>query len=176
MRQTARGFLLWSLLPACSAPAPGDSADSVAAPAAARVDSATAVREGAQLEHDWAAAVSRGDLATIEGFVADDFLFLQRDGTVATRPQFIDGLRPEFERRRADSAPRTETVDTVHARAHGDVVVLVGTYSTTAVVKGRRETAREGFTDVARRRNGRWQFISMTNLPIDTAPPAPRKD
>jgi uncharacterized protein (TIGR02246 family) len=119
-----------------------------------------AMSEVAQLERDWAAAVSRGDAEALIQMLADDVRLVEPEGIV-TKTDAAAGFRKRFA-----SSKCKEVIDRVDVHVFGDTAVATGEYSGVCVTAGKEEkTNTTTFGDVAVKRNGRWQFLLMTNTP-----------
>jgi uncharacterized protein (TIGR02246 family) len=119
-----------------------------------------AMSEVAQLERDWAAAVSRGDAEALIQMLADDVRLVEPEGIV-TKTDAAAGFRKRFA-----SSNCKEVIDRVDVHVSGDTAVATGEYSGVCVNAGKEEKINTTtFGDVAVKRNGRWQFLLMTNTP-----------
>jgi ketosteroid isomerase-like protein len=131
------------LLFALSPPAPRDDAHVAAA------------REVEQLERDLVAAIGRGDLATYDRIVADDYVAFPAAGEEITKGQILESYR---------SGTRKYTnleIFDVRGRVFGDTAIV------TAKTRGmRRENGREvpnrvRYIRVFARRDGRWRAVAQ---------------
>jgi ketosteroid isomerase-like protein len=127
------------------------------------LDPARAVK---QLERDLVAAIGRGDLATYDRIVADDYVAFEASGKTSPKAAIMTSYRSGA-RKYTDL-----TIFDVEARVFGDTAVV------TAKTKGLR---KEGDRDVPNRvryirvyakRNGEWRAVAQmaAPLPPDEAP------
>jgi ketosteroid isomerase-like protein len=152
------------LLAACAAIAVALAPPSAAAPAP------DAASEVAALERELVAAIARGDLATYDRIVAEDYVAFQASGAESTKAQIMAAYR-------SGSLHYTglEIFD-VEARVFGDTAVV------SAKTRGLR---REGDRDVPNRvryirvfarRGGRWQAVTQMSAPLPEAPTSPPRN
>jgi ketosteroid isomerase-like protein len=113
------------------------------------------------LENQWATAIERQDAAAFERLAADDFRFIEDDGHVLNRAQYIAARSHNPEN--VESAVQDE----IEVRQYGDAAIATGR----SIIHGTRAGApfiyRFRWTDVYVRRDGRWQAVSgqLTRLP-----------
>ncbi len=117
------------------------------------------------LERELVAAIARGDLATYDRIVAEDYVAFQASGSEITKAQVLAAYR-------SGSLHYTglEIFD-VHARVFGDTAIV------SAKTKGlRREENRDvpnrvRYIRVYAKRGGRWQAVTQMAAPLSEAPP-----
>jgi ketosteroid isomerase-like protein len=113
------------------------------------------------VENQWASAIERQDAAAFERLAAEDFRFIDENGRVLNRAQYI-----------ADRSHNPDNVesaiqDEIEVRQYGDAAIATGR----SILHGTRDGApfvyRFRWTDVYVRRAGRWQPVSgqLTALP-----------
>jgi ketosteroid isomerase-like protein len=120
-------------------------------------------KEIAQLEHNWSAAMSRRDLTTLERMLADDVMVVVPGvSTGATKMEYLELLN----KRRIEAAKLKETIGDFKVAVHGDTAVALGEYSWRSETDGKPETGKAKFMDVAVKRDGRWQFVALSRMPI----------
>jgi ketosteroid isomerase-like protein len=112
------------------------------------------------LENQWATAIERQDAAAFERLAAEDFRFIEEDGQVLNRAQYIAARSHNPEN--VESAVQGE----IEIRQYGDAAIATG-YST---IRGTRGSvpfvSRFRWTDVYVRRAGRWQAVSAQLTPL----------
>ncbi|HET9624346.1 MAG TPA: nuclear transport factor 2 family protein [Kofleriaceae bacterium] len=144
----SRASLLLPALAAC-APAPAHPAT---ADLVAEVRAAAAAFDDAQLH---------GDRATLDRFLAADFVFIRGAGVVADRAAFLAAF--------SDPDQRFEPFEIVDRRAIvlGDAAVLIGGEAT---IRGTAHGApfqdHFHYADIFQRRDGRWQVVYTQVTPI----------
>ena len=113
------------------------------------------------LENQWATAIERQDAAAFERLAAEDFRFIEDDGHVLDRAQYIAARSHNPEN--VESAVQDE----IEVRQYGDAAIATGR----STIRGTRGSVpfvyRFRWTDVYVRRDGRWQSVSgqLTPLP-----------
>ena len=113
------------------------------------------------LENQWATAIERQDAAAFERLAAEDFRFIEEDGQVLNRVQYIAARSHNPEN--VESAVQDE----IEVLQYGDAAIATGR----STVRGTRGSVpfvyRFRWTDVYVRRAGRWQAVlgQLTPLP-----------
>jgi ketosteroid isomerase-like protein len=113
-------------------------------------------------ENKWNAAYKRGDVATMESLLADDFIITAEDGSTFSKSGYIA--------HNGASALRVEITEMsgLNVRMHGNAAVVTGAYHEKGISKGKPYEYRDRFTDVWMNINGRWQVIaSHYSIPAD---------
>jgi ketosteroid isomerase-like protein len=113
------------------------------------------------IENQWATAIERQDAAAFERLAAEDFRFIEENGRVLNRAQYIAA--------RSHNPDNVESAvqDEIEVRQYGDAAIATGR----SIIHGTRDGAqfmdRFRWTDVYVRRAGRWQPVSgqLTALP-----------
>jgi ketosteroid isomerase-like protein len=143
MNFPAAALLAAALVSPLPAPAPPDAA-----------------REVETLEQELVAAIAKGDLATYDRIVADDYVAFEASGKTSPKAEILASYRSGA-RKYTDL-----TIFDVQGRVFGDTAVV------TAKTKGFR---REGGRDVPNRvryirvfakRDGRWRAVAQMAAPI----------
>jgi ketosteroid isomerase-like protein len=118
-----------------------------------------------QIERDLVAAIGRGDLATYDRIVADDYVAFEASGKTSPKSEILASYR---------SGTRKYTnleIFDVEGRIFGDTAVV------TAKTKGFR---KEGDSDVPNRvryirvyakRDGKWRAVAQMAAPVPTDEP-----
>ena len=107
------------------------------------------------LETKWNEAYKRGDVATMESLLADDFVITVEDGSTFSKSGYIA--------HNGDSTVHVEVSEMtdLKVRMHGNVAVVTGAYHEKGTSKGKPYESRDRLTDVwMRNRNGAWQVIT----------------
>jgi ketosteroid isomerase-like protein len=113
------------------------------------------------VEEQWATAIERQDAAAFERIGAEDFRFIDENGRVLNRAQYIADR--SHNRDNVESAIQDE----IEVRQYGDAAIATGR----SILHGTRDGApfvyRFRWMDVYVRRAGRWQPVSgqLTALP-----------
>lgn len=106
------------------------------------------------LENKWNAAYKRGDIATMESLLAEDFIITLEDGTTLSKSGYI-----------AHNGDSTQHIDItemtdLNVRMHGNVAVVTGAYHEKGTSRNKPYEYRDRFTDVWMNITGRWQVIA----------------
>src|ERR1700694_3964208 len=106
------------------------------------------------LENKWNAAYKRGDIATMESLLADDFIITVEDGSTLSKSGYIA--------HNGDSTVHVEVTEMsdLKVRMHGNIVVVTGAYHDNGLFKGKSYESRDRFTDVWMNIKGTWQVIA----------------
>jgi ketosteroid isomerase-like protein len=135
-------------------------------PVPARAQDAT--RELEKRERDLVSAIGRGDLATYDRIVADDYVAFETSGKTSAKAEILASYRTGA-RKYTDLA-----IFDVEARIFGDTGVV------TAKTKGfRREGGRDvpnrvRYIRVYARRNGEWIAVAQMAAPLPPGEPPER--
>ena len=125
-----------------------------------------------QLERDLVAAIGRGDLATYDRIVADDYVAFEASGKTTPKAEILASYRSGA-RKYTDL-----TIFDVEARVYGDTAVV------SAKTKGFRKEGdrnvpnRVRYIRVYAKRNGQWRAVAQMAAPVPPeepgkAPPTP---
>src|SRR5713226_1080731 len=103
-----------------------------------------------QTERDWVDAVSRGDVATLGGILADDWA---AQGTLGatTKAETLADIKSGSQK--LDSI----TLGDMKVRVFGDAAVVTGSDDEKSSYKGKDTSGHYTWTDVFAKRQGRWQ-------------------
>lgn len=144
-----------------------------AAPAAQRPAAAapTAVKgsgdaaEVERVERELVAAISKGDLATYDRIVADDYVAYTTSGQEATKPEILASYRTGTRKYMSLS------ISDVKVRIFGETAILSATTSGTRIEEGGKpEPNTVRYFRVFTRRGGVWRAVMqmVTPLPAET--------
>ena len=114
------------------------------------------------LENQWATAIERQDAAAFERLAAEDFRFIEDDGHVLNRAQYIAARSHNPEN--VESAVQDE----IEVRQYGDAAIATGRSDYSRGTRGSVPFVyRFRWTDVCITTDGRWQVVSgqLTPLP-----------
>jgi len=113
------------------------------------------------LEAKWNEAYKRGDIATMNSLLADEFIITVEDGRTFSKAGYI-----------AQTGGGTTLVEVsemsdLKVRIHGNTAVVTGAYHEKGTIKGKPYEYRDRFTDVWMLIDGRWQVIaSHYSIPV----------
>jgi ketosteroid isomerase-like protein len=105
------------------------------------------------LEDKWNAAYKRGDIATMESLLAEDFIITLEDGGTFSKSGYLA--------HNGDPTVHIETTEGtgLSVRMHGNTAVVTGAYHEKGTSKGKPYEYHDRFTDVWMNLNGKWQVI-----------------
>jgi ketosteroid isomerase-like protein len=136
-----------------NAPSAGD----VKYPAAGPERLSKAEEDVIALEARRAAAIAQKDFTALAGVLGDDYLHVYGDGRTSDRAGYI---------KEVEAAPRVPTRGPLKARVYGDVAVLTGDLLNRITYPDRPTRVLDTFvTQVLRRTNGQWRFVSFQITP-----------
>jgi hypothetical protein len=115
-------------------------------------DSSVVLRELTEIENEWTEANFKGDVATVDGILADDYTGTDVDGTVQNKQQYLARLRPNPAVMRWKMSGLK--LDLVGSRA-----VLTGLLT---IDFQSSPTASYQFTDTFAWRDGEWLAVNST--------------
>jgi uncharacterized protein (TIGR02246 family) len=108
-----------------------------------------------QLEEELRAAVVKGDAATFERVVTDDYTTTNVNGLTRTKAQLIEDMR--------SGAAKTQslTLDNIKVRVYGDAAVLTADRTAKSSLRGTDTSGRQRMIRVLVKRQGRWQPVAL---------------
>jgi ketosteroid isomerase-like protein len=107
-----------------------------------------------QLERDWAIANAKKDTATIDKFLAKEFVSNGR-GSTANKAQFLAEMK-------ANPAKITSAENSgMIAMVFGNTAVVHGTYIEKSTTNGKDSSMKGQYTEVYAKRDGRWQCVTQ---------------
>jgi ketosteroid isomerase-like protein len=143
----------------CSCAAGNESAASSSTPvaAAAQAQNENVEQTIRRLENDRSQASLRGDFATLERIVADDFSTVGTSGAVRNKAQWIG------DRKSGALKVESQTFADVNVRVYGDAAIITGLMTQKGQDKGKDISGQVRFTRVYVKRNGQWQIVAGHN-------------
>ena len=106
------------------------------------------------LETLWNQAEVAKDAAALDHLLADDFTFVDIDGSVHNKDQFLDGIKHPLE--------HIEIIgnDSLKARVYRDTVIVNGTYHEKGTLNGKAYIHHGRFTDTWVRQGSSWMCVA----------------
>ena len=165
MKRFEPALVLLCLAVLVAVPAAAQSRAAVAprsnAPAAKAVNGATDAAEVERVERELVAAISKGDLATYDRIVADDYVAYTTSGEEATKPEILASYRTGTRKYMSLS------ISDVKVRVFGDTAILVAKTSGTRVEQGGKpEPNVVRYFRVFTRRGGVWCAVMQMVTPL----------
>ncbi|MDQ6861366.1 MAG: nuclear transport factor 2 family protein [Verrucomicrobiota bacterium] len=118
-----------------------------------------------KIEHDFSAALVKGETAVLEPMMADDLQIVTPDGATETKAQFLADVK--------SGDLKFEASDISDIKVHGadaDMAVVTYRSSDKGKYKGNDVSGEYRWTDVLMKRDGKWQFIVAQGTPIAKRP------
>jgi ketosteroid isomerase-like protein len=151
---------------ATAQPAP-PAAPRSTAPAAKASNPTEAAAEVERVERELVAAIGKGDLATYDRIVADDYVAYTTTGQESTKPEIMAAYRTGTRKYMSLS------ISDVKVRVFGDTAILVARTSGTRVEEGRPpEPNTVRYFRVFTRRGGVWRAVMQMVTPLPASPGA----
>jgi len=107
-----------------------------------------------QIEIEWGEAFERGDLATLDRIMADDYILTDPLGNVRNKRESLAAITTK------DVHFQSTKSDNVNVMINGDTAVVTGRSTFKGRYKGWSMTGRYQYTDVLVKRKGCWQAVS----------------
>lgn len=106
------------------------------------------------LETLWNQAEVAKDAAALDHLLADDFTYVDIDGSLHSKGEFLDGIKHPVE--------HIEIIgnDSVKARVYRDSVIVNGTYHEKGTLNGKAYVHHGRFTDTWVRQGSSWMCVA----------------
>lgn len=108
-----------------------------------------------RINSEIAEAGLRGDKATAERLIADDYLYTGMDGKTRTKAQIIKDMQPM-----PASIKYSSKMEDVAIRDFGGTAVMSYRMVEDVEINGQKNSTEYRSTDVFMRRKGKWQLIA----------------
>ena len=159
----------------CGAPAANNTGNkpannaNTAAPAA---DAAAIETEIKKMAGEMSATMAKNDVATIEKFFADNYMFVNQDGTVSTKAQRMEAIKSGSSK--LESLAYDEM--SVRNNPEGTGAILIGRATVKGMNMGKPTDGQYRFTQVWSKTKDGWKQVSHQVTPITAAAPAKADD
>ncbi len=126
----------------------------------AQADTASVQQTLMQMERDWAQAATKNDAATVEKFVADDWVGIDLEGKSITKAEAIADMK--------SGASMTQSYEfgPMKVRVFGNAAVVTGSDTEKSTYKGKDSSGKYVWTDVWVMRDGRWQAVASQSVKV----------
>lgn len=106
------------------------------------------------VEKQWNEVYKRGDIATMNSLLTDDFIITVEDGSTFSKPGYIAHT--------GNSTVHVQVSDMsdLQVRMHGNTAVVTGAYHEKGTDKGKAYEYRDRLTDIWMNYSGRWRLIA----------------
>lgn len=116
-----------------------------------------------QMEKDWAQAGMKHDPKPLETIIADDWVGVWWDGSVAGKADAIADITS------GSNTVESITFDPIKVRVFGDTAVAQGGDTEKSQYKGKDSSGHYLWTDVYVKRNGKWQAVASQSTKVAEA-------
>ena len=113
-----------------------------------------------KMEKDRAAAVVKGDVATLEKLTSDDYILINANGQLSDKPTTMNNIKT------GNIKLTTNDVSDLKVRVYGNTAVVTGKSNATGSIGGRELKGPVMFTRVYVKNNGKWQSVAFQQTPI----------
>jgi ketosteroid isomerase-like protein len=108
-----------------------------------------------KFETDRAAAVVKGDFASVEKGTADDYTFVNIYGQVIGKAQLLNALKA------GDIKLTTDEISDMKVRVYGNTAVITGKANVKGTTGGKDTSGENMFTRVLVKKGGTWQTVAL---------------
>jgi ketosteroid isomerase-like protein len=114
-----------------------------------------------RLDADRFAAMVKGDVAALDGLLADDLVYTHASGKVDSKASFLDDIKAGLLRYKVIRPEEP------NLRVYGDTAVATGLAAVEVNNHGQELNMKLRYTDVWVNRGGKWQMVAWqaTRLP-----------
>jgi ketosteroid isomerase-like protein len=113
-----------------------------------------------KMEKDRAAAVVKGDVATLEKLTSDDYMFINAYGQLSDKATTMNGIKT------GNIKLTSNEVSDLKVRVYGDTAVVTGKSTAKGTIGGHELKGPVMFTRVYVKKNGKWQSVAFQQTPI----------
>ena len=116
---------------------------------------ASAEDELKKLETDRAAAVVKGDVATLEKQTSDDYTLINMYGQMSGKSQMVDNFKS------GQTKLTTDNISDMKVRVYGNTAVITGKADVEGTIAGKEAKGQVAFTRVYVKKGGSWQSVAF---------------
>jgi len=116
---------------------------------------ASAEEELKKLETDRAAAVVKGDVATLEKQTSDDYTLINMNGQMSDKSQMVNAFKT------GQSKLTSDALSDMKVRVYGNTAVITGKADVNGTLGGKDATGQIMFTRVYVKKGGQWQSVAF---------------
>lgn len=113
-----------------------------------------------KMERDRAAAVVKGDVATLEALTSDDYMLINANGQVSDKATTMNNIKT------GNIKITTNDVSDLKVRVYGSTAVVTGKSNAKGSINGRELKGPVMFTRVYVKKDGKWQSVAFQQTPI----------
>jgi ketosteroid isomerase-like protein len=108
-----------------------------------------------KLETDRAAAVVKGDVATLEKQTSDDYTLINMYGQMSGKSQMIDNFKS------GQTKLTSDDLSDMKVRVYGNTAVITGKADAAGTMAGKDVKGQIAFTRVYVKKGGSWQSVAF---------------
>ena len=108
-----------------------------------------------KLETDRAAAVVKGDVATLEKQTSDDYTLINMNGQMSDKSQMVNAFKS------GQTKLTSDEVSDMKVRVYGNTAVITGKADVTGTLGGKDADGQIMFTRVYVKKGGNWQSVAF---------------
>jgi ketosteroid isomerase-like protein len=112
------------------------------------------------LEHAWDQAQERGDIKALGALFDDSLVFVDYDGKILTKGQYLDRVRSD------SSHVRQIVTESMNVQMFGNTATVIGTYRATGVENGKTYLRRRRFIDIWMLQGALWICVAAEATPV----------
>jgi ketosteroid isomerase-like protein len=116
---------------------------------------ASAEEELKKLETDRAAAVVKGDVATLEKQTSDDYTLINMYGQMSGKSQMVDNFKS------GKTKLTSNDISDMKVRVYGNTAVITGKADVAGTMAGKDAKGQIAFTRVYVKKGGSWQSVAF---------------
>lgn len=112
------------------------------------------------LESAWNMAEERGDTRALDMIFDNAMIYIDEDGTLLTKTQFLARLR--------GSGPHVQSLvtQTIGVRVYGEMAVVAGSYRAKGIKQGKPQQWEGRFIDTWVLKRGAWVCVVAQSTPV----------
>jgi ketosteroid isomerase-like protein len=108
-----------------------------------------------KLETDRAAAVVKGDVATLEKQTSDDYTLINMNGQMSNKSQTVDNFKS------GQTNLTTDNISDMKVRVYANTAVITGKAVVEGTMAGKDAKGQIAFTRVYVKKGGNWQSVAF---------------
>jgi ketosteroid isomerase-like protein len=108
-----------------------------------------------KLETDRAAAIVKGDVATLEKQTSDDYSLINMNGQMSGKAQMVTAFKT------GQSKLTSDELSDMKVRVYGSTAVITGKADVKGMLGGKDATGQVMFTRVYVKKGGQWQSVAF---------------
>ena len=113
-----------------------------------------------KLETDRAAAIVKGDVATLEKQTSDDYTLINMNGQMSDKSQMVTNFKT------GQSKLTSDELSDMKVRVYGNTAVITGKADVKGMLAGKDATGKIMFTRVYVKKGGQWQSVAFQQTRI----------